>query len=462
MPVGLQDAVVGHPTDPFERTAGGSVPASARVIGGVRLARLLPMVMVLAAFGPYVYGGVRTEQLVGYALIAPALLGLLRSPAPSRLPVVMGLWGAVAVVASVAAVFPPNLGGTPWIGGSLLAGLDNFLLPLAVMLAVWSFVRTPAEARAALEGVCVTLVVCMSANTVAALLQTQGVQWSAWWSGDGSGVVTALLAEENGRYSGLINQPAEAGFLYSLAIVAALRRYAQRPSALTAALAVLSVGGALTVSKTFLLVGLPLLVVGLFERSGSRGRRLVTVLGSSLAVMVLFGRSLAASYPGFKQLAFLTNPSDNQSLLSVITAQRYGRGASSGALVTETLHHQPLFGYGAGGLGVPLDSTYVAILVYAGLTGLVLLVLAFAFMAREWATAERGDVRHFFGVFLVLLLASNLGIPTLTANRAGTVAWVFLSVTLLAVRGRAQRLARPPHEPHDGLASIGAGTSLTA
>lgn len=56
---------------------------------------------------------------------------------------------------------------------------------------------------------------------------------SAWWTGDG-GVSTAERAATMGRYSGIFNQPAEAGVAYSLGLIAAVYALRRQPMILAA------------------------------------------------------------------------------------------------------------------------------------------------------------------------------------------------------------------------------------
>ena len=108
--------------------------------GNLIAARLAPVwvtVCVAAVLGPYLVSGLRTEQLAFYgsavAIVLTQGTALLGSLKPVRW--LLLVWGAYAAIAVVGGLLPVH-NGTPWESGSLVAGLDNALLPLATIVVV--------------------------------------------------------------------------------------------------------------------------------------------------------------------------------------------------------------------------------------------------------------------------------------------------------------------------------------
>ena len=89
------------------------------------------MVTTVCVFGPYLVGGVRTEQLalLCSALAAAVLLLVSRRVVPALRPgwPVLALWTAYAVTAAVGALFIESR--LPWGSGSLVAGLETRSCP---------------------------------------------------------------------------------------------------------------------------------------------------------------------------------------------------------------------------------------------------------------------------------------------------------------------------------------------
>lgn len=383
--------------------------------------------LVVAAFGPYIAGGIRTEQLAAYSLAAiltAAALPLMRPPV-LHLVGVMATWALLFSVALIGAISPPpNL--TPWARGSAVAGLDNFALPLAVILVVLALCGLGANPSRLLDRVCSLLVIAMVANTAAAFMQMGGYEWTPWWGSDSS---TAIRAAANGRFSGIINQPAEAGVLYGVALLAALYRLRGRTRLLPWVIVALVVGGMLTVSKVFLLIGLPSAAWNLMRMSAPGRLAGVAVWGVGALAVVQSG--MLPGWTGADQLRNVL-PNDQRSILTAFTAGRYGEGGTVGKVSDAVLEGPRWFGFGAGGVTASYDSGYIEAIAVAGLFGLACMVAAFLILGRAWMTQPQGRQRQLFGLTVLLCAAANFGIPALTANRVATIVWLILTLSLAA------------------------------
>ena len=105
------------------------------------MGKFVVIAVVLSAFGPYVFGGFRTEQLVIYGL-SLLLLPLVwpRLQFSSTAALTFATWLVYALAAILGAIAPSGYVST-FQRGPALAGVDNVAGPLAVMLLVWGTVR---------------------------------------------------------------------------------------------------------------------------------------------------------------------------------------------------------------------------------------------------------------------------------------------------------------------------------
>lgn len=393
--------------------------------------RLLAAALMIAAFGPYVAPGVRTEQALVY-IIAPFALLLTwgRATIPRTVGRIAAVWCVYVVVAAFGGLVPPY-NPTSFEFGQLWASLDNLLLPLAV-ITIACALFDESDPPTIIRTVAWWLVAMMLLNTVAALMQSQEVaDWSQWWGATQAGVATtAENAATNGRFSGLINQPAEAGLLYSSAMLAAIYLLADtRALRMFVVLLVLGYGGMLTVSKVFLLVGLPIVLWQLIALKKGRGVRLYAALAALGGAYVVLQAGWLPAWTGAAQLSQIL-PKRGESFISAATASRLGESSSLEALVDSVMETSPLVGMGARGLAAPYDNGFVEALVLAGVVGVACYALT---LWLWWLSAWRGprSSERTFMVGLVLVAAgASMGLPALTANRGATALWILL--TLLA------------------------------
>lgn len=394
--------------------------------------RVLAAAVIIAAFGPYIAPGIRTEQALVYIVAPFALLAIVG--ATKGLPRVLGsiatVWVVYAIVAGFGGIAPPY-NSTPYDSGSLFAGLDNLALPIAVLVIAVALARR-GDPVALVSTASWWVVVMMLANTVAAFLQFQGLaDWSAWWTAEPGGSSVAQNAENNGRYSGLINQPAEAGLLYGIAALAAMYLWStSRRAVLFVVLAVLTYGGLMTVSKVFLLVGLPIVIWQLFTLEGRVGR-LVTVLLGGGALLIAAREGWLPGWAGGKQLEQIF-PSGDRSFLRSVTASRFGETSTLESVINAVLETSPVFGMGALGLREPYDNGFVEALIYAGVVGVICYGLTLLLWAAACRDGMKSKERSFLVGLVILSAGASMGLPALTTNRGATVLWFLLTLLTLA------------------------------
>lgn len=396
--------------------------------------RIVLGTMMLAVFGPYVVGGLRTEQIAVYPIgVVTGILLLVRHRAALRSRMtVMVTWMLYLATAVVAAVQSPHAVGG-WEQGSLGAGLDNLALPLAAFVVGTWLAATSHDTEATIRLAMLWLVGLMMANSAAVALQVVGVSWRAWWSSAETDVTVAELAEGNFRYSGLLNQPVESGFLYSLALVFAILLLRRRPWLLVLCATTLTLGAVFSVSKIFLLFGGPCALAVLIWTSRHRLRFVAALTVVVILGVLAFAFGALDGWSGSYQLRQML-PTGEQSVLSSLTASRFGEGSTLGPVVQAVWSASPVIGVGAGGLAVPYDNGFLEAFIIAGLVGVICYVVTLALAGRAWQRNPPSLARAVLGLTTILAVLSSTGFPALTANRCAAVLWLFWGLTWVASR----------------------------
>lgn len=405
----------------------------------------------LSAFGPYVTGPARTEQIAVFASFTAILIGdwLRIANARSILPVpLLVTWlglDAVMLIGTMGRPFDPDFYGAQPVSHALTA----YLLPVALIVLTWYWTLT-ADGPSLIRAIAPVIVGAMILNTAISLAQVVTGRVAVFsslprfWDTPGSVGSVAVNAAENGRFTGIFNQPSEAGVAYGVALLCLiyLTQHRQvRPPVTILCAAALATGGILTVSKIFLLAALPLAVLVTLRNPYGRIRVIVCCAVAVTMLRVLSPAHLLPSWPrGAITLGRLLSPSG--SLTAQYSAGRYGTGGTLGPVVADVLHASPWYGFGAGGLATAYDSLWVQILVLAGVAGVAFAAVALLMLAFRWwclrgvtAPAEW----RLAGAVLTLAAAASLGLPALTANRDATLLWLVIGILIAArpARGHA-------------------------
>lgn len=394
--------------------------------------------LAVASFGPYVAGGMRTEQILVYGavlLTLPFTFPFLQVRNGMRFLLPWILYLAVASVSVVS----PYRGNAPYAAGSLLAGLDNVMLPLAIVLLIWTLVRLE-HAVSALQSFCKAVALLAAANGAIAIA---GVQFDLtpmlrpFWIG-GEGGTVAEAAATMGRLGGVFNQPVEAGVMYGIGGIAAVYVWQHRVVLVTVLLSLITLGGLLSVSKAFILGALPfVLVYWLWSQRGHR--RTVTIFVGLFAVLAVLQSGLFEEWTGTNYLTRLLNPTGG--IVEFYSAGRFTDQSVFMNVVEGALSTSPLIGVGPAGWRVPYDAYIAEALVVAGVLGLALYsAVLLALVSLRKTGGEEGRFALFFAA---IVIAGSFGFSPLTANRVATVAWVIISLLVLARTARENAAIEP-------------------
>lgn len=412
------------------------VVSSSSMTALIRFQPFLATILALAAFGPYVIGSVRTEQLAVYGafvVLVPFRWWRFRPGVGLWLALP---WGVLAFVAALGAALPDRY-PMPYPAGDALAGLDNVLLPLVLMALVWMSVP-PADTERALRAVAVCVVWACAVNGGVALLNTR-IDLSAvlrpFWSAETVGYTTAQNALELGRFGGVFNQPAEAGVAYGVAGLLAVWLYHERPTYLLLVLTPIVLGGMLVASKVFIFGGIPVVVAyALWVSPPAKSLRLFVV------AFIVLGFIQSGVFGDFNYMLRRLVPDDQSRLIEFYTAGRWNAESPLRSVTSAALDIAPLTGVGAAGWDVAYDSGWTEAIVVAGLLGAACQASVFLMLFALAARTRDTDRRRLTFALAIFLLGAQFGIGALTANRVATLIW--LVVPLLVSSHAIQQSVR--------------------
>jgi hypothetical protein len=253
---------------------------------------------------------------------------------------------------------------------------------------------------------------------------------SPWVSNNDSESVWAQ-ANGLGRFTGIFNQPLEAGiffFITSLSSLVVLNGYCFKNRKYHYLFLFFSVlGGLLSLSKNYSLLGLPILI--LFALSINLISYKITFLISLITTAIL---SIYLIYFNDVYLESFILLYNDFGFLNALSAGRYGSNESAVAnLFNDVLVNNLLLGFGLGSK-LPLDSGYLEYFYQGGLFALLgylfflLHIFISAFNARLIIS------KNLLYTLLIYIVIASFGGPVITANRANILLFILISSILIS------------------------------
>jgi len=400
-------------------------------------------VIVLASFGPYVVGSLRTEQMAvyGIGLLAMFSLPLVFRTLSKAWIGVFVTWGLMLAVLIILGIWP-IYNDSGYASSSTFATLDNYTAPMVLMIIVAYWIATGRSRRSLMVTISNLVVWLMVVNALLSIYDVSsggGLRpyLTVFWA-PVNDITVATLALELDRVTGIFNQPAEAGTLYAVALVLALYLFQSQQRStiwLISISAILLTGGLLTVSKIFILIGIP---VALVYYLWSGKRRLKVLIASVATVVVATSTSGFGFFPqwgGADYLLRLFTPKEGGSLIQLYSAYRLGENSTLSIVARSVFPNHPIWGLGPRGIKAPYDSSWLELLVIGGSFAIIVFaVILFMLMRRCYhpnnglPPLERGAA----WALLAVSVGATTGFPALTANRTSTVIWLLLTVLLLS------------------------------
>lgn len=426
-------------------------------------------VILLGAFGPYLYksAGLRTDHLVVYGVGLWTLAKLGLRPHAARLSatlwVVVGCLAAATswtLLVSIAADSAPMM--------EIAASAESYFQPVALIvgLAVLVTVGPWADRRSLVLTATAVICLLLTVNTAIAIASVFFDTWPLVRIFVRETAATGTSVWENaalnGRFSGVFDQPMEAGVAYSAGLAAWVYWVARlgRPSARhLVLLGALVIGGFLSVSKVFILGGLPLCLLYLAWTFRMRPGTIARYFLAGLLFIALFVPGAVWLMNRWSGQRFFLRLFDSdlifsQGLIAFYSAGRFGAGQTTvSSLFSTTWAEAPIQGFGFAAFS-PLDSAYIQFFYQGGLVALGFYALILAALAAHAFRHRRvaPDESRLLVVLLILVLGAGIGAPALTLNRASTVLWTLIVlVVCTSSAGRsAARRSMPKRAPWPG------------
>ena len=387
-----------------------------------------PFVYVLAAMPllPYLSSGLRVEHLAIPALAGWAVLHARRVHVET-----LGLIGGIVVGCMATAVFSTRSFET----GMMADPLSQFIrivLPAFGFMALLVVLPQDAECSV-LAAKALTITGALTAVfTAAALANGTAADLLPLWVQGGEGG-TWLNSQDVGRFTGIFNQPIEAGVFYSVALISAVHvwRYSRFSRILLIICFVaIGFGGSASLSKNFIVLGAAgALSYAFMCRLVSRS------IAIGLAIPILIASSLALDKLNLTYLTSLQDLYYQGGLVAALSAGRFGSEEGSVSILFDNLISSGDWITGKGlGSQLPLDNGFLEYFYQGGIVALVGYLVSIGILALiGWRHRHRADGKLLLVVSGYIWLASTGG-PVLTANRAGVEIMLLAAACLIGIR----------------------------
>lgn len=408
---------------------------------------LLLVVVALAVATPYVIPalGVRGEQLFVYPIFAALLVGSRMTRQEWRItsafPIAWGSLIPIGLLGSLYMIFQPDY-QLSWT--SVIASVDSILLGVAVAWIAAAIVIKSREPSQTFRKLAMAVVVLTASNGIVSIASTftDTTPWlTSFWSPNAPGSTSvAVRALAGDRYSGIFNQPFEAGLAHSVGLLLWCYLFVRkevRTFWLMLLVGPLLVGGFLPVSKVFMLGGFPLALGFLvWNFRSSFGRTILMSTGAGAVSVVVFSFLSDITRPG-DRLFYLFE----EDVYGRIGGDRYRVGGEGGLdYLFARLNESPIIGFGLDPQIGPFDNAVLAQAIIGGVVGLVALGVVVWMLANGVAKGFRAKAPAAAvanATLFALFMASMLGAHPLLVNRSG-------SLLLLVLGGLRGLLLRPP------------------
>ncbi|MCF6095695.1 hypothetical protein L1766_01530 [Thermovorax subterraneus] len=402
-----------------------------------KLVSAWPLLLLISTFGPYISpdSGIKIDSIVIYLTLLLAVIRLLLRPRIEiniELLVIFYLWLSVFLYLVTLTLL--NKGYLNIY--AFLAEIDNFLQPLAIIFSflVLIYKKDLNYISMLLKKSCLILILLLSVNTLWIFL---GFNFDLSHINQYFVRGVAQNAATLGRFTGVFNQPIEAGIAYSIGLFSWLYLISKRIVKLNIkyiiALLLLIIGGAINVSKAFIFGGLIIFTINLLKKFTI----LRKVLSKTLVVIVLLSPILFFLINRWEGLTYLSRlfyigNYQKYGLIYFITAGRYGGKTSQQRFLFQKVWQiSPLFGLGMGSQRI-YDSAFFHFFSSGGIIALLvyLLILIFLFL-YGWKFFSVKNCREeailLFDIILIIIF-SSFGVPVLTINRVSVIIWVYICI----------------------------------
>jgi hypothetical protein len=386
----------------------------------------LPPILLLSALLPYLAGGVRLEHLL---VPLVAFWSIMRSSNVH----VQTFWivGGLVLAAAATVLFSLESYETG-LYAEPVSQLVRLVLPALIMVGFPFALSGDRDASVLVANYTMVLGAATAAFGALSMVWGPAQDVMPLWVRSEEGGVW-LSAQDVGRYTGIFNQPVEAGIFYSVALIAGIHAWrfgSWNKLLILLAIAAIIYGGTLSLSKNFIVLGAACalaygFVIQIIPRAVAVALSLPIIIAIPLGI-----EELNANY--FQSLLDLYY---DQGLIAALSAGRFGEGAGTVSILFSSLFSSGDWITGRGlGSFLPLDNGFLEYFYQGGafaLLGYAIALLAFTLVG--WRHRKTRD-----GMLMLVLAAyiwvASMGGPVLTANRANISLLLLVSACLVGIR----------------------------
>ncbi len=410
-------------------------------------------VILIASFGPYVIAdyGIRLEHIAIYTVLGCAFLTNI-SNIKDNISQYRDIYTLILLL-----IFIPIIGlflseySVNYM--KVLSQFENYMQPFAIVSISLLVLNSMDYERLlnAFHSVLKLFIVLMAMHTIVSVLIISFPGFWLWKTFTGNQVAQIIiesgaiplieistkvynaseLARLGGRVSGVFTQIFEAGYAYSLALIS-FAYLAKREDIKFKYLLLLSIliGGILTYSKVFLIIGLISYI--LLLNKNQMKRYLVFSIGVLCFVYLILGSfSINDSVNNiYIDRLFDVNHFTFSGIIQIFTSGRFSADSTIFSAFSGVLSNAPIFGYGYGYTGGS-DLALVEVVILGGICGLLTyLCLFFLFFYNVFKVNDLAILKYYLALVVITALTS-IAAPTITANRISVIFWILTTILVL-------------------------------
>jgi hypothetical protein len=419
---------------------------------GYAQSRKFVLLLVAAAFGPILVPslGLRTDQLLILFLfvIAAGLLLLLRKN-------VLGYRSIAQILALLSALMLTTLASTALnlanygSYSKVLSYTENYLQPIAITIILGVFFHrvSSQDANKIIMSMARLVMFLLAANSIVCILSLfidmAPVMRHFVQLLDASNPSTWQQSSTGGRFTGVFSEPALSGFCYSLGVLLWMYTVHKEPRPISSGryvlLLLLFAGGVLSISKAFILGGIPLFFIYAYmvrELKVLATRRLLALV----VVAGFIGSYLVSRWVGLNFLLELfTGRSSLSSYIYLFTGTRFSpSGSTVMDLFAYAWSQSPLIGLGFGS-AVILDNAFLEYFVQGGIVALLLYVMLIVRLGfTGYVEHARSDEGLFLLFMAIYVVGAGMGGPIITASRYAVLFWTCVFLMLYSIEKKKE------------------------
>jgi len=411
--------------------------------------------LLWSAMGPYIFPelGLRVEHFIMYGLLSLFALKTrfeIFFPKDRNILMLYALFimlFLITILVTVSSNYHPSF-------RKVIADSENYIQPIALIALTFHCIKNlqANELLSVLEMIIRTIIIILSLN---ALLAASSIYFGTWMidffnvGGEYEGGYRSVAAgaATQGRFSGIFNQPFEAGVAYGSCLLLIVLLQILRVNTihirtsrrfLNLGLLFVFLGGFLSVSKVFFPLAIFVVLLFLYLNKN----RFIKMLFSKRAVINLvlfyvpafvFVVYIFDNWSGLNYLLRLVNfIGADVDVIELFTAGRFSYTDSGQSVVADKLSDINLIvGYGLGSIQAP-DNAYLEILFFGGIIGLlnyIFILFVLVYFSIKGYYNHPVLARYLLSLTLFIAFAS-VGAPIFGINRSNYFIIIPLVITI--------------------------------